>query len=204
MASKSSASTLSPSLSLMFSELTIIFRCFANASPSLNSLFGTALHAFCGSSMACWRASDFCLAHPVMSHLLSGCLDGSRAVCVGGIWGTSQKLMPAVLAVRLDLGSRRSSVGTAPERKQRPWRLGEGISGMRETNDARGSINDADFVMGPALRGGSGFIEAARAAARRPSIRGAQPGAASGDSPGPILAPRTWKALIDIAAPRRV
>ncbi len=151
MASKSSASTLSPSLSLMFSELTIIFRGFANASPSLNSLFGTALHAFCGSSMACWRASDFCLAHPVMSHLLSGCLDGSRAVCVGGIWGTSQKLMPAVLAVRLDLGSRRSSVGTAPERKQRPWRLGEGISGMRETNDARGSINDADFVMGPAL-----------------------------------------------------
>ena len=53
------------------------------------------------------------------------------------------------------------------------------------------------------LRGGSGFIEAARAAATRLSSRGAQPGAASGDSPGPILAPRTWKALIDIAAPRR-
>ena len=144
MASKSSASTLSPSLSLMFSELTIIFRGFANASPSLNSLFGTALHAFCGSSMACWRASDFCLAHPVMSHLLSGCLDGSRAVCVGGIWGTSQKLMPAVLAVRLDLGSQ-ELCGTAPERKQRPWRLGEGISGTLKTQDARGSCNDAVF-----------------------------------------------------------
>ena len=136
----------------MFSELTIIFRGFANASPSLNSLFGTALHAFCGSSMACWRASDFCLAHPVMSHLLSGCLDGSRAVCVGGIWGTSQKLMPAVLAVRLDLGSRRSSVGTAPERKQRPWRLGEGISGMREKLTTRAEAPTTPFFfLCPAL-----------------------------------------------------
>ena len=35
--------------------------------------------------------------------------------------------------------------GTAPERKQRPWRLGEGISGTLRLQDARGSSNDAVF-----------------------------------------------------------
>ena len=53
------------------------------------------------------------------------------------------------------------------------------------------------------LRGGAGIIEAARLEARRLSSHGAQPGAASGDSPDPNLARPWWKALIDIAAPRR-